>query len=325
MTIILITGGTGFLGINLLQKLISPSVYIILIDNFITSNKDSFEYFYNSHPLKSNIKFLFFDITSPFFVSSILTSFKHIDYIYHFASLASPPHYKKHPLQTLDVGYLGTKNVLDICKHFKCKFLYTSSSEVYGDSLIHPQSEKYYGNVNTVGERSCYDESKRISETLVYTYTKLYNLDTRIVRIFNTYGPYMRLNDGRIITEIINSFLNNTTLYVNGNGSQTRCFNYVDDTINMILKVMHTNYKYPINIGNNNEISINQLIEISKKVYQKIFNHLPPISIHYTPIDIDDPKIRKPDLSLNKEILGNYEFIDLEKGLENTFLFFNNK
>ena len=251
-----------------------------------------------------------------------MSTYDNINEIYHVASLASPPFYKKYPLETLDVGYIGTKNVLELCKHYNCKLLYSSTSEVYGDALEHPQRETYYGNVNTVGFRSAYDESKRVAETLVYTYTELYDLNTRIIRIFNTYGPHMMIGDGRIVTEIIRCMLLGKPLTIYGDGEQTRSLNYVSDTIGMMVKVMESTYKSPINIGSDKEITMNHLVEVAKSVYKKLFKKESNLKVEYAQIDKDDPKVRRPDLTLNKEILGESNKVSLETGLAATLMYF---
>jgi nucleoside-diphosphate-sugar epimerase len=246
------------------------------------------------------------------------------------ASLASPPFYKKYPLETLDVGYIGMKNILELCKFYNdknlklnktCKLLYASTSEVYGDAKEHPQNENYYGNVNSYGARSCYDCSKRIGETLIYTYNELYNLDTRIVRIFNTYGPYMNLNDGRIVTEIIKSKLLNSELNVYGDGTQTRSLSYVDNTLNLMMIVMQSDYKGPVNVGDDVEISVNELIDIIKDL--KTHSEL---NIKYTEMEKDDPKVRRPDLSLVKTLIeknkSTYNKVSLKEGLFKTLNYF---
>lgn len=299
--VILITGGAGFIGVNLthyLSKKIITDLHIIIVDNCITG---SFENFKENSFKNKNLKleFLNLDITDDNFLTIIQNKYSKIDQIYHLASLASPKYYKKYPLETLEVGYTGTKNVLELTKHYQCKFLFTSTSEVYGDPKVSPQPETYFGNVNTVGSRSCYDEAKRVAETLVYEYQKIFNLDTKIARIFNTYGPYMNLNDGRIITEIIKHHKLNTTVEIYGDGSKTRSFSYITDTLDQLFNLMNTNkIHYPVNIGNDNEISINQLIDIFNTLVDKKLN------IVYKPNSENDPKMRKPCLKLNNEILG---------------------
>lgn len=335
---VLITGGCGFLGSNLVKKFVIENYAkkIIIVDNFITGNRS------NIHKLKLRQDFISayveyniemdiieLDICDNNKIyNMIVNEYDFIDEIYHFASLASPPLYKKYPLETLDVGYIGMKNMLELCKFYnnkrKCKLLYASTSEVYGDAKEHPQKESYYGNVNSYGARSCYDESKRISETLIYTYRELYNLDTRIVRIFNTYGPYMNLNDGRIVTEIMKSKLTNSTLKIYGNGTQTRSLSYVDNTLNLIMIIMNGDYSEPVNVGDDEEININELVRIIKNIKNES-----QLNIEYTPMEKDDPKVRKPDLTLIKRLIKenniNYNKISLINGLEKTFNYFENE
>lgn len=320
---ILITGGNGFLGTNLVLRLLKePDVKtIISVDNYITSNKRYIE--------DKRVIQLDFDICSKDFVTYISDNYDHVDEIYHFASLASPIAYKTYLIETLDVGYIGTKNVLDLCVYYTkvmgpmCKMLFSSTSEVYGDALEHPQREQYYGNVNPYGERSNYDESKRVAEALIYNYVKLYNLDTRIVRIFNTYGPYMNINDGRIVTEIIKALLKDKTLFIFGDGNQTRSLCYVDDLIDMTLRVMKIDYTTPVNIGNNSEITINELVRVTKNVYEQYANKEVNMNIKYVDIDKDDPKVRKPCLELNKRLLGDMNKTSLEDGLLKTIEHFD--
>ena len=331
MKTVLVTGGGGFLGYNLVETLMrgNSNIKVIVIDNFITSRRNKIQNYINKNKYHDSIHLIEADICEETVMSRIKRECETLDEIYHFASLASPPFYKKYPLETLDVGYIGTKNILNLClyytqKGYPCKILYASTSEVYGDVLEHPQKETYYGNVNTIGKRSCYDESKRIAETLVSTYSRMYGLDTRMTRIFNTYGPYMDMGDGRIVTEIIRCMLLGKPLTVFGNGNQTRSLNYVDDTIDMILRVMDSNYKNPINVGNEREVSINELIEIVKAVYEKLVGKQINIDIVYKDIDIDDPKLRKPDLQLYRKEIGDKSFTTLELGLAKTIMYFKN-
>lgn len=339
--VVLITGGAGFLGTNLVKKFVLENYAkkIIIVDNFITGDRANICKLEENNEFKN--AYLKFDIQidtitcdicdSKKLYELIIQNYDFIDEIYHFASLASPPFYKKYPLETLDVGYNGMKNMLELCKFYHnkkflfnrmCKIMYASTSEVYGDAKENPQKESYYGNVNSYGARSCYDESKRIGETLIYTYRELYNLDTRIVRIFNTYGPYMNINDGRIVTEIIKSKLVNTTLNIYGDGTQTRSFSYVDNTLNLIMNVMKCNYTEPVNVGDDEEISINELVEIIKKLEIKSEN----LNVKYIEMEKDDPKVRKPDLSLVMNLIKinelKYEKINLLDGLKKTLEYF---
>ena len=323
--IVLISGGCGFIGTNLTKYFMEKTCKnVIVVDNLISSSDIHISKFQQEYP--NRIFYINGDITNIELCNNIKQYFPVIDEIYHLASIASPKKYKKHPLKTLNVGYNGTKNMLDLCLYYKnCKFLYSSTSEIYGDALQHPQSETYYGNTNTVGQRSAYDESKRIGETLVVNYTEMYNLDTRIVRIFNTYGPYMDLNDGRIITEMIKCFMSDEELTING-GFQTRSFSYIDDTIDMMLNVFeNTSYKLPVNIGNNLEITIENLLIIFNKVVKKISNKdLDFSKIIFKTLEKDDPVKRCPDLSLYNSLFGRFIKTDLDNGLEKTLEFYTN-
>ena len=321
--VILITGGAGFIGKNLINFLDKRDDIgrIIVLDNYITSK-----------PIRSTsdkvIEHGYYNICHHNVIDFIKQTYTHIDEIYHLASLASPVAYKNFPVHTLDVGYIGTKNMLELCVYYSnrsfrpCKFLFSSTSEVYGDALEHPQREGYYGNVNPYGERSNYDESKRVAEALIYSYRKLYKIDTRIVRIFNTYGPHMNINDGRIVTEIMKGLLFGSTLSIFGDGKQTRSLCYVDDMVNMIHRVMEEEYTEPINLGNDIEYSVNELVEISKQVYHDTFSKDHQMNIIYTPIDKDDPKVRRPCLETNRKILGETLYTSLNDGLKNTMLHF---
>ena len=322
--IVLISGGCGFIGTNLTKYFMEKTYKnVIIVDNLISSSDIHIKSFQKEYP--NRIFLIHGDITSIELCESIKQHFEKIDEIYHLASIASPKKYKIYPLKTLNVGYNGTKNMLDLCLHYgNCKLLYSSTSEIYGDALENPQSETYYGNVNTIGKRSCYDESKRIGETLVVNYTEMYNMDTRIVRIFNTYGPYMDLNDGRIITEMIKTFINNNdNLIING-GFQTRSFSYIDDTIDMMINVFeNTSYKSPINIGNDSEISIEKLLLIFNNVVKKIKNNeLDFTRIYFQELEKDDPIKRCPNLGLYRSLFGNFYNTDIDIGLYKTLEFY---
>ena len=298
--IILITGGAGFLGRNLCKKLLENSDNkIICLDNFITGKESNIEEFKSN----SNFKLLKFDIIKKIFLP-------HVDEIYHLASLASPEKYKKYPIETIMVNFMGTKNVLDLAKVHNAKVLLTSTSEVYGDPLVHPQPEEYYGNVNTIGERSCYDESKRLAETIMYEYRKQFGLDTKIVRIFNTYGPYMDEKDGRVITNFLDRIKEGKEVEIYGTGEQTRSFCYVDDMISGLIKMMNSEEKGPINLGNPDcEFTLNELVKILEKITGK------EIKMNYLPGTENDPKCRKPIITNAIEKLDWYPKISLEEGL----------
>ena len=304
MKTILISGCAGFIGQNLAKSLLND-YRIIGIDNFYSSNKNTIQ------PLlkHENFKFINSDIIK------LIEIEEKIDIIYNLACPASPPIYQKDPLFTLDTNYLGTKNLLNIAKKHSSIFIQASTSEVYGDPEIHPQTEDYNGNVNTMGIRSCYDEGKRISETLCYEYRKLFNIQTRIIRIFNTYGPGMEINDGRVISNFMVNTIKKLPLQIYGDGSQTRSFCYISDLINAIKKCIEIDFDSPINIGNNKELS---LIDLAK-IFQNKFGGE---KINYiNPVD-DDPKVRKPDISKAKQILDWEPKTDIVDGLDKTFNYF---
>ena len=322
--IILISGGSGAIGKNVIKNIVlnKSASEIIVLDNFITSDPDQFDKFKNILDPEIKITLFDFDITNPKMIPFIKTRFNTINEIFHLASLASPVAYKKFPLQTLDTGYIGTKNMLDLAYHYNSKFLLASTSEVYGDAQVSPQTESYYGNVNSYGSRASYDESKRVAEALVYTYHNNFNVDTRIARIFNTYGPGMLINDGRIVTQTIKSLINNTTLTIFGDGNQTRSCCFVDDTVDMLVKLMASKCNIPVNIGNNEERTINETVDIIEKVYQKHFDKKCNLNKVYVELTQDDPLIRQPCLKLNKQILGEREYTTFEEGILKTIKYF---
>jgi len=278
--IILITGGSGFIGSNLSRKLLrDKSNFVVCLDNLYSSSID------NILELKNNQNFLFInkDVTD----KSILSlPFSQIDEIYHLACPASPPLYQKDPIFTLDTNYLGTKNVLEVARKYNSKILLASTSEIYGDPMVDEQHENYWGNVNSYGPRSCYDEGKRVAETLFREYRMKYNLETRIVRIFNTYGPFMNKNDGRVVSNFINQALEGKMITIYGNGKQTRSLCYIDDLLEGITMLMKSDISEPTNIGNPNEMTINELackiIELTSSKSSVIFMKLPEIELDIT-------------------------------------------
>ena len=305
---ILITGAAGFLGSHLCDFFIRRNHYVIGMDNLITGNISNI-----SHIMKNkNFEFINHDISKSIKIE------KKIDYILHFASPASPIDYLKIPIQTLKVGSLGTHNCLGLAKKNNATILVASTSEIYGDPLEHPQKETYWGNVNIVGPRSVYDESKRFMESITMAYNNFHNVDTRIVRIFNTYGPRMRLNDGRALPAFVGQALRNEDLTVFGDGSQTRSFCYVDDLIEGIFKLLNSKYSMPINIGNPDEISLNdfakEILDITKSNSKIVYKKLPK----------DDPKRRNPDISLANKILNWSPKVDRKQGLAKTIEYFKN-
>jgi UDP-glucuronate decarboxylase len=306
MKTILITGGAGFIGCNLCEKLLNDNHKIICVDNLLTGNIKNIEHLIN----KPNFEFINHDIIYPLEIND------DIHEIYNLACPASPPKYQKDPINTLKVNFLGVLNLLELAKFKKAKFLQSSTSEVYGEPEITPQHENYRGNVNTVGIRSCYDEGKRVAETLVMEYHNQYNIDTRIVRIFNTYGPKMDKNDGRVVTNFINQALNDKDITLYGDGDQTRSFCYIYDQIDGLIKLMNSDYIYPINIGNPHEITVKDLASIiltlTKSDSKIVYKNLP----------LDDPTNRKPDITRAINILGWHPNYNLEEGLIKTIEYF---
>ena len=303
---ILITGAAGFLGSHLCDKFISEGFHVYAMDNLLTGSMDNI-----AHLMPHQ----YFD-----FYHHDVTKFVHIpgdlDFILHFASPASPIDYLKMPIQTLKVGSLGTHNLLGLAKSKKARMLIASTSEVYGDPLVHPQTEEYWGNVNPVGPRGVYDEAKRFMEAMTMAYHTFHNVETRIVRIFNTYGPRMRVDDGRALPTFFHQAMKGEDITVFGDGSQTRSFCYVSDLIEGIYKLLFSDYVYPVNIGNPNEITIRQaaeeVIALTNSTSKIINLELPK----------DDPKVRQPDISKAKEILGWSPKVDRQEGLAKTLEYF---
>jgi dTDP-glucose 4,6-dehydratase len=305
---ILITGAAGFLGSHLCDRFIAEGYQVVAMDNLITGDIKNIEHLF---PLKQ-FEFYNHDVSNYVHVSGQL------DYILHFASPASPIDYLKIPIQTLKVGSLGTHNLLGLAKEKKARFLIASTSEVYGDPTVHPQPEEYWGNVNPVGPRSVYDEAKRFQEAITMAYHTFHGLETRIVRIFNTYGPRMRLNDGRVLPAFIGQALRGEDLTIFGDGTQTRSFCYVDDLVEGIYRLLHSDYVYPVNIGNPNEITMNDFAQEIIKLTgtnQKIV---------YLPLPQDDPKQRQPNIDKAKAILKWEPKVNREDGLRITFEYFKN-
>jgi dTDP-glucose 4,6-dehydratase len=303
---ILFTGGAGFIGSNLNDLLIKDGHSIICMDNLITGKKENIKHLTNN----PNFEFIEHDVTKYIDIK------EHIDYVLHFASPASPVDYLKYPIKTLKVGSLGTHNALGVAKEHKAKFLLASTSEVYGDPLVNPQPETYWGNVNPIGPRGVYDEAKRFAEAITLAYHRSHGVDTKIVRIFNTYGPKMRGHDGRAIPNFIGQALENKPLTVYGDGSQTRSFCYVTDLIAGIYKLMLSNLNEPVNIGNPNEMT---LLELAKKIIELTESKS---EIIYKPLPVNDPKVRRPDIAKAKKELSWQPKVNLEHGLENTINWF---
>ena len=300
----LVTGGAGFIGSNLIDKLIKNGENVTCIDNFTTGNKINIR----DWEKDSNFTLIEHDIINPINLE--------VDRIWHLACPASPQYYLKNPLETSKSNFLGTLNMLNLAKELNIKIFFASSSEVYGDPFKHPQDENYNGNVNPNGIRSCYEEGKRIAESLCFDYQRLFNTNICVARIFNTYGPKMKYNDGRVISNFINQALNNQPLTIYGNGGQTRSFCYIDDLVECLIKLMNTTFSGPINIGSDEEISINQLGYLINKRIRN--DHL----ILKKDIQEDDPQKRKPDLNLIKRLINWEPKTSLEEGLEKTIKYF---
>ena len=303
---ILITGAAGFLGSHLCDRFIKEGYHVIGMDNLITGDLRNVEHLF---PLPQ-FDFYHHDVSKFIHVSGPL------DYILHFASPASPIDYLKIPIQTLKVGALGTHNCLGLAKEKNATMLVASTSEVYGDPQVHPQNEDYWGNVNPVGPRGVYDEAKRFMESITRAYHTFHGVDTRIVRIFNTYGPRMRLNDGRALPAFIGQALRGENLTVFGDGSQTRSFCYVDDLIEGIYRLLMSSYTMPVNIGNPHEIS---LLDFAKEVLKLTGSS---VSIEFKELPVDDPKQRRPDITRAQELLGWQPTVDRAEGLKITYDYF---
>ena len=303
---VLITGAAGFLGSHLCDRFFNEGYYVIAMDNLITGNLKNIEHLFPSE----NFEFYHHDVSKYIHISGKL------DYILHFASPASPIDYLKIPIQTLKVGSLGTHNCLGLAKEKSARILVASTSEVYGDPMVHPQNEDYWGNVNPVGPRGVYDEAKRFQEAITMAYHTFHGVDTRIVRIFNTFGPRMRLNDGRALPAFIGQALREEDLTVFGDGSQTRSFCYVDDLVEGIFRLLMSDYTQPMNIGNPDEISLKEFAEEVLKLTNT------NKKIIYKPLPVDDPKQRQPDITRAKSILGWEPKVSRSQGLAITYEYF---
>ena len=305
----LITGGAGFLGSHLCDRFIAEGHDVICMDNFITGSPDNIAHLIG-HPL---FHFINHDVSNFMYVEGPL------DYVLHFASPASPVDYLKYPIQTLKVGALGTHKALGLAKAKGARFLLASTSEVYGDPLIHPQPETYWGNVNPVGVRGVYDEAKRFAEAITMAYQRYHGIETRIVRIFNTYGPRMRKRDGRVVSNFINQALRGDPLTVYGNGSQTRSFQYVDDLVEGIYRLLQSDESEPVNLGNPDETTI---LEFAEEILSLIDT---PSEIVFEPLPTDDPKVRQPDISLAHEKLGWHPRVTRHEGMKRTIAYFKER
>lgn len=309
---ILITGGAGFIGSHLCERLLAEGHGIFCVDNLFTGSRDNIKHLESNQ----NFRFIEHDIIDPLFLD------EKIDQVYNLACPASPIHYQENPVRTIKASTIGVINMLGLARKHKARFLQASTSEVYGDPLVHPQTESYRGNVSTIGPRACYDEGKRVSETLCFDYHRMHAMEIKVIRIFNTYGPRMAFEDGRVVSNFILNALKNEDLLIDGDGSQTRSFCYVDDLVEGIVRMMNSNVNFigPVNLGNPHEFTIKQLAEKtielvgskSKLIYSGTFRE-------------DDPMQRKPDISLAKEKLDWEPKIGLDDGLQKTIENFRNR
>lgn len=305
----LITGGAGFIGSHLCERFLAEGHEVICMDNFITGSPDNIAHLIGHE----RFRFIHHDVTNFIYVEGPL------DYVLHFASPASPVDYLKYPIQTLKVGALGTHKALGLAKAKRARFLLASTSEVYGDPLVHPQPEDYWGNVNPVGLRGVYDEAKRFAEAMTMAYHRYHGVDVRIVRIFNTYGPRMRLDDGRALPTFMTQALRGEPITVYGDGSQTRSFQYIDDLVEGIYRLLISDYVGPVNIGNPEEISI---WEFAKEIVELTGSNS---EIIFKPLPADDPKVRQPDISLARRVLGWEPKVNRREGLQRTLEYFKQR
>ena len=304
----LISGGAGFIGSHLCDRLLDAGDEVVALDNLITGSRANIAHL-SDHP-----RFLFkqFDVTRPIPISV------RFDQVWHLASLASPRFYSMYPIETLESGSTATRNMLEIAKRDGARFLVTSTSETYGDPLVHPQSEDYWGNVNPVGERSCYDESKRYAEAITMAYHRRFGVRTNIARIFNTYGPRMALNDGRVVPAFIDQALRGEPLTIFGDGQQTRSFCYVSDLVDGLIRLSQSDERFPVNLGNPIEMTI---LEFAERIQTLMGSNLP---IEHKPLPADDPKQRQPDIRKAKAVLDWEPKVDLATGLGLTVEYFRN-
>ncbi len=306
-----ITGAAGFLGSHLCERLLAEGLDVVGVDNLLTGKRENIAHLLGAHLAgDSRFRFLEHDVSRPFFLD------EPVEYVLHFASPASPIDYLELPIQTLKVGSLGTHNTLGLARAKGARFLLASTSEVYGDPLVHPQPESYWGNVNPVGPRGVYDEAKRFAEAMTMAYHRFHGVDIRIVRIFNTYGPRMRPRDGRVVPAFIQQALAGEPLSIFGHGQQTRSFCYVDDLVEGIFRLLQSEVREPVNIGNPHEMTIREFAE----VIRRLIGSTSELAFH--PLPVDDPKTRQPDITLARARLGWEPRVPLEEGLGRTIDYF---
>jgi dTDP-glucose 4,6-dehydratase len=305
----LVTGGAGFLGSHLTDRLMAEGHRVIGMDNFITGNTANIEHLFGNE----NYRFIKHNVSDYIFLPD------DVDYVFHFASPASPIDYLEHPIPTLKVGALGTHNTLGLAKAKGATFLLASTSECYGDPLVHPQKEDYWGNVNPIGPRGVYDEAKRFAEAITMAYHRYHEVDTKIVRIFNTYGPRMRLRDGRVVPAFIGQALSSEPLTIFGDGSQTRSFCYCSDLIDGIFRLSQSDFHEPVNIGNPREMTIKQFAQEIQRITGTTS------VIEYRPLPVDDPKVRQPDITRARTILGWEPQVEFDEGIRRTVDYFKSR
>ncbi|VAW11689.1 UDP-glucuronate decarboxylase [hydrothermal vent metagenome] len=306
---VVVTGGAGFLGSHLCDRFIAEGLKVLCMDNLITGTKENIKHLRKN----KDFEFIKHDVSKEIKITGS------VHYVLHFASPASPIDYLNYPIPTLKVGALGSHKTLGLAKDKKAKFLIASTSEVYGDPQVHPQKESYWGHVNPIGPRGVYDEAKRFAEAMTFAYRRYHNVDAKIIRIFNTYGPRMRIQDGRVVPNFIYQALNNKPLTIYGNGKQTRSFCYYSDLVDGIARMIFSDQSGPINLGNPNEFTILQFANVLKKISGK------KLKISFKSLPVDDPKVRQPDITLAKKYLKWKPKVELEEGLKTTFEWFAKK
>ncbi len=304
-----LSGAAGFIGSHLCERLLDEGHDVVVLDNLITGHRENIAHLQG----RAGFDFVEHDVCQPLQISG------KVDRVFHLASLASPVEYLEHPLETLESGSTGTRNMLELARAHGARFLVTSTSECYGDPLEHPQRETYWGNVNPVGLRSCYDESKRYAEAVTMAYHRVHGVRTNIARIFNTYGPRMALNDGRVVPAFIDQALRGVDLTVFGDGSQTRSFCYVSDMVDGLLRLSESDERYPVNLGNPVEMTI---LDFADRIRARFG---PSLKIQFRPLPSDDPKLRRPDITKAKQVLGWEPKVSLDEGLTATIDYFKNK